>query len=68
MKITTHAFSHILYNKIQKNDLVIVDQIVSIEFLDLKVDLVFCNTMLKTMIHGPCGLHNLHSPCMKDGM
>jgi hypothetical protein len=45
-----------------------VDQLVSIEFLDPKVDLVFFNTMLKTMIHGPCGLHNLHSPCMKDGM
>jgi hypothetical protein len=46
-------------------DVVAIDQIVCAKFLDPEVDPIFFNTILKTMVHSPCGPYNLCSPCMK---
>jgi hypothetical protein len=47
-------------------DVVAIDQIVCVEFLNLEVDPIIFNTILRTIIYGPCGSCNFHSPCMKD--
>jgi hypothetical protein len=47
-------------------NVVAVDQIVCVEFLNPKVDPILFNTILRTMVHCPCGPHNLYFPCMKD--
>jgi len=48
-------------------DVAIVDHIACAEFLDLEKEPVLFDTILRTMVHGPCGAHNLLSICMKDG-
>ncbi len=39
-------------------DVVTIDQFFCAKFLYPKVDPIFFNTILKTMVHSPCGPHN----------
>ncbi|KAH9703708.1 helitron like n domain-containing protein [Citrus sinensis] len=41
-----------------------IDKIISAKIPDLNVDSDGYNAVNKFMIHGPCGKHNSHSPCM----
>jgi hypothetical protein len=36
-------------------DVVVMDNIICAKFLDPKIDPILFNTILKTMVHGPCG-------------
>lgn len=44
-----------------------VDKIVSAEIPDIRTNRLAHETVTKSMIHGPCGLLNPSSPCMKNG-
>jgi Helitron helicase-like domain at N-terminus len=44
-----------------------VNRIVCAEFPDKDQDPILFNTVLRCMIHGPCGYRNLVAPCMQDG-
>lgn len=44
-----------------------IDDIISAEIPDANIDKKLHDTVVKSMIHGPCGALNLSSPCMKDG-
>lgn len=53
-----------LKSKIIPND---IDKIISAELPDPNEDPILFEIIKKHMIHGPCGLYNKKSPCMKDG-
>lgn len=44
-----------------------VDDIISAEIKDPYKDKMLHDIVIKHMVHGPCGAHNMSSPCMKDG-
>ena len=44
-----------------------IDTIVSAEIPDPVAFPILHQIVVSSMLHGPCGAHNLHSPCMKDG-
>ena len=44
-----------------------IDTIVSAEIPDPVAFPALHQIVVSSMLHGPCGAHNLHSPCMKDG-
>jgi len=48
-------------------NVVAIDQIVYGEFPNPKEDLVLFDTLLRTMVHGPCRGYNPNSTCIKDG-
>ena len=59
--------AHILLwldEKIRPND---IDKVISAELPDPDVDPVLHRIVKNHMVHGPCGLINTNSPCMKDG-
>jgi hypothetical protein len=43
----------------------LIDSFISMEIPDL--DPLGYALVAEHMVHGPCGIHNLNSPCMKDG-
>ncbi|KAE9164539.1 hypothetical protein PF004_g29793 [Phytophthora fragariae] len=45
----------------------IIDKLVSAELPDADVNPQLYETILTSMMHGPCGAANPNSPCMKDG-
>jgi hypothetical protein len=44
-----------------------IDTIVSAELPDPHLFPALYQTVISSMLHGPCGLHNTNAPCMKDG-
>lgn len=52
-----------LYNKINPNE---IDAVISAQIPDPKVDKDLNDTVIKSMIHGPCGAFNQTSPCIVD--
>lgn len=42
--------------------------IISAELPNKKEDPILFEIVCKNMIHGPCGLLNLNSPCMKENI
>ena len=44
-----------------------IDDIIIAELPDPEEDPHIFTIVKKNVIHGPCGLHNPHLPCMKDG-
>ena len=44
-----------------------IDSLISAEIPDIGTDKFGFGLVDEFMIHGPCGEHNPHSPCMKDG-
>ncbi|GBP89945.1 hypothetical protein EVAR_63739_1 [Eumeta japonica] len=53
-----------LKEKLLPND---IDNIISAEITDPQEDKYLYDTVIKNMIHGPCGTCNPGSPCMKNG-
>ncbi|KAE8881433.1 hypothetical protein PF003_g34407 [Phytophthora fragariae] len=45
----------------------IIDKLVSAELPDAELNPQLYETILTSMMHGPCGAANPNSPCMKDG-
>ncbi|KAE8893585.1 hypothetical protein PF003_g22207 [Phytophthora fragariae] len=45
----------------------IIDKLVSAELPDAELNPQPYETILTSMMHGPCGAANPNSPCMKDG-
>lgn len=54
-----------LVKKIKSNE---IDKIISAELPDQREDPILFDIIQKHMIHGPCGVLNPKSPCMKDGI
>jgi hypothetical protein len=48
-------FFHIFATKNKIIDVVLTNQIICAKFLNLEVDPILLNRLLKTMVHGPCG-------------
>lgn len=44
-----------------------IDDIISAEIPDPEVDKDLYDTIVRNMVHGPCGTRNSASPCMKEG-
>ncbi|XP_019240003.1 PREDICTED: uncharacterized protein LOC109219999 [Nicotiana attenuata] len=44
-----------------------IDKLITAEIPDLEVDPDGYNVVKNFMMHGPCGEHNHHCPCMKQG-
>lgn len=53
-----------LVNKIRPDE---IDQVISAEIPDFEIDPDLFDVVTNNMIHGPCGVLNNNSPCMKDG-
>jgi hypothetical protein len=53
-----------LINKIIPDE---IDDMISAEIPDSTVDPELSEIVTKNMIHGPCGVHNMNSPCMAEG-
>jgi len=54
-----------LKNKIRPDE---IDKIIVAELPDKDHDRALFDIVIKNMVHGPCGEHNLTSPCMKNGI
>ncbi|GBO33219.1 hypothetical protein AVEN_153321-1, partial [Araneus ventricosus] len=52
-----------LKDKLKPNQ---IDNIISAEIPDPSSDKELHDIIVKNMMHGPCGPHNAHAPCMKD--
>lgn len=52
-----------LLNKLRPDT---IDRLISAELPNPQVDRELYDLIVKHMIHGPCGIHNPRSPCMKD--
>lgn len=52
-----------LKEKIHSNQ---IDEVIKAEFPNPLEDLVLYEIIVKDMIHGPCGILNMQSPCMKN--
>ncbi|XP_054290927.1 uncharacterized protein LOC129005912 [Macrosteles quadrilineatus] len=59
--------AHVLIWLVEKIVPTQIDDIISAELPNPEEDPELFEIVRKNMIHGPCGLHNPHSPCMKDG-
>lgn len=59
--------AHILIWLIQKITPDLIDDFISAEIPDPNIDPDLHEIITKNMIHGPCGIINQQSPCMKDG-
>ena len=59
--------AHILIWLVEKIVPTQIDDIITAELPDPEEDPELFQIVKKNMIHGPCGLHNPHSPCMKNG-
>lgn len=54
-------------NEDQLRDYNDIDKCVSAKIPDPTVSLQLQNIVMKHKVHGSCGVHNPHSPCMNDG-
>ncbi|XP_063922978.1 uncharacterized protein LOC135137287 [Zophobas morio] len=59
--------AHILIWLLEKIVPTQIDDIITAELPNVEEDPELFEIVTKNMIHGPCGGHNPHSPCMKDG-
>ncbi|XP_063912257.1 uncharacterized protein LOC135129106 [Zophobas morio] len=59
--------AHILIWLVEKIVPTQIDDIITAELPNAEEDPELFEIVKKNMIHGPCGRHNPHSPCMKDG-
>ncbi|XP_063906157.1 uncharacterized protein LOC135124864 [Zophobas morio] len=59
--------AHILIWLVEKIVPTQIDDIITAELPNAEEDPELFEIVKKNMIHGPCGGHNPHSPCMKDG-
>ncbi|XP_076299883.1 uncharacterized protein LOC143218539 [Lasioglossum baleicum] len=59
--------AHILIWLVERIARTQIDDIINAELPDPEEDPELFEIVKKHMIHGPCGLYNPHSPCMKDG-
>nr|XP_042898738.1 uncharacterized protein LOC107440395 [Parasteatoda tepidariorum] len=59
--------AHILIWLHEKIHVHSIDNVISAEIPDPKIDPVLHDVIKTQMIHGPCGILNQQSPCMKDG-
>ncbi|UYV75805.1 hypothetical protein LAZ67_13001409 [Cordylochernes scorpioides] len=53
-----------LTNMIRPNQ---IDEVIQAEIPDINLDPELHAIVIKQMVHGPCGVLNTNSPCMKDG-
>ncbi|UYV69604.1 hypothetical protein LAZ67_6004066 [Cordylochernes scorpioides] len=44
-----------------------IDEVIQAEIPDINLDPELHAIVIKQMVHGPCGVLNTNSPCMKDG-
>ncbi|UYV60223.1 hypothetical protein LAZ67_1000470 [Cordylochernes scorpioides] len=44
-----------------------IDEVIQAEIPDINLDPELHAIVMKQMVHGPCGVLNTNSPCMKDG-
>ncbi|UYV71113.1 hypothetical protein LAZ67_8001784, partial [Cordylochernes scorpioides] len=44
-----------------------IDEVIQAEIPDINLDRELHAIVMKQMVHGPCGVLNTNSPCMKDG-
>ena len=61
-------YAHILLflsQKHKRRDALAIDQIISAELPDEETDPVGYKAVVQYMLHGPCGSHNMNSPCME---
>ncbi|XP_063909244.1 uncharacterized protein LOC135126934 [Zophobas morio] len=59
--------AHILIWLVEKIVPTQIDDIITAELPNAEEDPELFEIVKKNMIHGPCGEHNPHSPCMKNG-
>jgi hypothetical protein len=64
--ITTHTFASLLCltNKVRPDQ---IDSVITAEIPNKDEDPVLYETVVKHMIHGPCGALNPNSPCINEG-